>query len=123
MEPLGLPERVDLAFTKRHHLLRHVVDLRAWPVVHHRIGEHKVNIALELERVRDQPVLDARLDRLQVHGPLDDVVVVGSLRLFDRVVEDVPVAMLGDLRVQHADHVLESLVTGAALLAPCLWGS
>ena len=77
MQAFRLPEGIDLAFTRHHHLLRyistawykagrlsshllrHVVDLRPGTIVHHRVCEHEEDIALELKRVRDEAILDA----------------------------------------------------------------
>lgn len=84
-----------------------MVDVRAWPIVHQGVCEHQVYISLKLERVRDETVLDPRLDGLQVHGPLHYVVIVRRLCLADGVVEDIAVTMLRYLRMQHSDHVLE----------------
>ena len=107
VEPLRLPECIDLRLARDHHLLCHVVDLRTWPVVHHRIREHKVDVALELKRVGYEPILNARLDRLEVHRSLDDIVVVWGFGFFDGIVENVAVTVLGDRTVKHADDVLE----------------
>ena len=84
--------------------------IRPRPIVHHRIREHEVYIPLELQRVRNQTVLDACLDRLEVHRPLDNVVVVWSFGFLNGVVEDVPVAVLGDRAVQHSNNILELLI-------------
>lgn len=109
METFGLLECLNMTLALQHHLFSHIVNLRARSVIHHRIREHEIHVSLELERARDESVLDSRLDCLEVHRPLDDVMVVGRLNLADRVVKDSPIAVLRDLRVHHCDHCLEAL--------------
>lgn len=48
MKPLRLPKRRNMRLTLQHHLLRHIINLRARPIIHHRIREHQIHIPLKL---------------------------------------------------------------------------
>lgn len=85
------------------------MHVRARPVVHHSVCKHEIYISLVLQGIADDAVLDLRLYCFKINGPLHDVVVVGGLGDFDRVVEYVTVAVLGYLRVDHSDHRLKTL--------------
>jgi len=109
-KPLGLSECVDVDFTFYHHLLCHLVYITSRTIIHHCIRKHKIHIPLELKRTRDDTIFDPRLDSLEVHRSFDNLVVVWRFRVFDRVVEDVAVAVLRYLAVEHSDYGLETLV-------------
>lgn len=40
----------------------------------------------------------------------NDLVIIRSLRAFDRIVEDIAIAMLGNLAMEHSDDCLEAFV-------------
>jgi hypothetical protein len=50
-----------------------------------------------------------RFDRLEVHWSFHNIVVIRCLGRFDRVVEDVAITMLRNLRMNHGDDRLEFL--------------
>lgn len=54
-------------------------------------------------------VTDASFYRLEVHRPPYYIVIIRCLGRFDRIVEDIAVAMLGNLRMNHDDNSLEFL--------------
>ena len=45
---------------------------------------------------------------LQVDRPLDNLVIIGCLRNLDRIMENVAIAMLRYLSMQHANDILKS---------------
>ena len=107
MEPLRLPESRNMRLTLQHHLLRHIINLRPRSIIHHGVGEHQIHVPLKFRRIRYPAILHPRLDRLEVHRSLDDIVVVWGFGFFDGIVENVAVTVLGDRTVKHADDVLE----------------
>ena len=81
------------------YFVRHPVDIGLGSVVHHRIGIHEIDLPLVIIGVAYSSVFDSCLHGFQVHRSFDDFMVVRCFRVFDWVVENVAVSMLGDLRV------------------------
>lgn len=96
----------------------HIENFRTRSVVNHGIGKHQVNVSLKFRGVGYYPLLDACLDRLEVHWTLDDVVVVGCFMLLDRIMENVAISMLGYGTVKHVDDILELFVCGTLSFPP-----
>jgi len=93
-EALGLTESVDMLFRLQHHLLCHDIDVGVWPIVHHRVGKHQVYIPLKLKRIRNCTFLYLRFDCLEIHGPLDNLMVIRGFGVFDWVMEDIAVTVI-----------------------------
>jgi hypothetical protein len=91
------------------HLLGHDTNIRVRTIIHHRVGEHQIDIPLKFERIDDLSVLNLGFDSLEIHGPLDDLVIVRRFRWLDGVVEDIAIAVCRYLRVKHGDDGLETL--------------
>ena len=66
------------------HFLRHIVNDGTVGIVQHGIVEGKENVGLETLNGIVAAVLQALLDRTEVHGPLDNLEVVGQTKL-DRI--------------------------------------
>jgi len=90
------------------YILCHGMDIRVWPIVHHRICKHQIDVALEFEGVGNDAVFDSRLDCFEIHWPLDNFMIIWRLRVLDRIVENIAIAVLRYLRMEHANNVLKA---------------
>ena len=79
---------------KNSHLFCHQRNITPRPIIHHRICEHQIHIPLKIHGGPSYPIFNSGFDSLQVHGALDNIMVIGRLGRFDRVVEDITIAVL-----------------------------
>jgi len=100
------------------YILRHGMHIRVWSIVHHCICKHQIDIALELEGVGDDAVFYPCLDCFEIHWSLDNFMIVWCFRILDWIVEYISIAVLGDLRMEHANDILEALGSNL-LFRPC----
>jgi hypothetical protein len=91
------------------------------PVIHERIGKDEVDVTLILKRVGNEAFLDALLDLFEVHGLVHDILIIGGVRLFDGIVEDVTVSVLRDRGVYEADPILEPLQGSEVVATQLRW--
>jgi len=71
-----LPKLADERFALQHHLFGHLVKVRVWSVVHHRVGKHEEDIPLILVGVGHPTVSYFGFDRLEVNCTFDDFVII-----------------------------------------------
>lgn len=90
------------------HIFCHCVYIRPWSIIHHRVGKHEVNVALVFQGIANYPVLKPRLDGLEIHRALNDLMVIRRFRVFYGIVENVAVSVLRNLRMKHTNDVLET---------------
>jgi len=84
------------------------VYIRPWSIIHHSVGEHEENVALVFQGISNYPILKPRLDGLEIHRALNDLVIIRRFRVFYGIVEDVAVSVLRDLGMKHTDDILET---------------
>jgi len=90
----GLPEGINMDLALEHHLFRHQRNITPWPIVHHRIRKHQVHIPLKIHGCPNHAIFDPSFNSLQVHGTLDNLVVIGRFGRFYGVMEDITIAVL-----------------------------
>jgi hypothetical protein len=119
-----LPKSNYLPLTLQHHLgetneesfktmkratyiFCHGVYIRPWSIIHHSVGEHEVNVALVFKGIANYPILEPRLDSLEIHRTFNDLMVIRRFRVFNGIVKYVAISVLRNLRMKHTDNVLE----------------
>lgn len=89
------------------YLFGHLVKIGVWSVVHHRIGEHQIDISLVLEGIGYLAVSYFRFDRLQVYGSPDDLIIIRCVCDLYWAMEDAPVSELTYLVMEETYDVLK----------------
>lgn len=92
------------------YLLGHLIDITTRTIIHHCVCEHEIHVPLKFQRISYDTIFHSCLDGFQVHGTFDDLVVVRSLGAFDWIVENIAIAVLRYLAMEHADHSLKAFV-------------
>jgi len=102
-----LPKLIDELFALQHHLFGHFVKIRVRSIVHHRIGEHQIDIPLVLEGIGYLTISYSRFDRLQVDRSPNDLVIVRRVRNLHWAMENTPVSKLAYLVMEERYDVVE----------------
>lgn len=92
----------------RGYLFSHLVKIGVGSVVHHRVGEHQIDIPLILVGVGHPAVPYFRFYRLQVSGSSDDVVIIRCVRNLYWAMKNASVSELAYLVVKERYNGLKS---------------